>query len=302
MPANRAPALAASIALALLAVLTPGSPAHVTASPAAACPTSTGGAFAHVHASGKWSYGVRTAGKSVERASRERQRLRADAASYRAAASIVTHTEMMNGTHAGAILGGAGECWSSYLPAPAHNDGKDETAIEWSSVWSARAKSVVKLTDRRIRTRQLYASVVRLRERLDGRLGRTVIVMATHLPSDVEGRWSTDDTKVLAHKSALAGWRRLVNRFRERYPTASFVVAADWNLDHKKAWVRRELGRRLGNGLTSAWPASYDSIGTHGHRLIDADWRRGLEVRRAAVRGDVVSSDHRPHEVRYLFR
>jgi hypothetical protein len=286
--------------LALLAALTPGgltAPVH-----AAACPTSSGGAFVHLHASGKWSYGVRTAGKSPDQASRERERLRADAASYRAAAGIVTHTEMMNGTHAKAVLGGAGDCWSSYLPAPGHNDGKDENAIEWNSTWSAREKSTVKLTDRRIRSRQLFATVVRLRERLPDRLGRTVIVMVTHLPSDVEGRWSSQDAKVLAHKSALAGWQRLVTRLRDRYPSAAFIVAADWNLDHKKTWVRRELNNRLGNGLTSAWPASYDGAGTHGNRLIDADWRRGLEVRRAFVRGDVVSSDHDPFQVRYRFR
>lgn len=298
MPATRL--LTRAAALVLLATLTPGGP--TSPATAAACPTSGGGAFTHVHASGLWSYGVRTAGKSAERASRERERLRADAASYRATAGIVTHTEMMNGTHAGAVLGGAGECWSSYLPEPAHNDGKDENAIEWNSTWAARAKSTVKLTDRRIRSRQLYATVVRLRERLSDRLGRTVIVMATHLPSDVEGRWSTDDAKVLAHKSALAGWRRLVARLREQYPTASFILAADWNLDHKKAWVRRELGNRLGNGLTNAWPASYDGSGTHGRRLIDADWRRGVDVRRAFVHGDVVSSDHDPFQVRYRFR
>jgi hypothetical protein len=74
---------------------------------------------------------------------------------------------------------------------------------------------------------------------------------------------------------------------RAKYPDAVPIVAADWNLDGRKAWVRKWIGK--------SWPTYavvFPAVGTHGRRAIDgwvttADLEAGPEVLPAK------SSDHK---------
>lgn len=289
--------------------------AGLTATPASAsadvtveadCPVVSSNGFAHFHASGMWTMGIkRDHGSKLDvglTVAQERQRLRKEADSYRAEATIVTHTEAGRPKHWKNIRKNADPCWKAFP-----KNGAEET-VEWDSHrWAAQEKRRETLV--KVSNRTITATVVRLKERAApaGRAKRQVVVIVSHLPAHVEGKWDANTPRVKKHKKAMKALQHLVAASNNAFPKATIIVAGDWNLNHKakfKGAIKRHLtGPKY--TIRSAWTKENTGHSLYGSkRLIDGDWyvnakRCGAYVKDVPKKS--AASDHIPYRVRYAF-
>lgn len=91
-------------------------------------------------------------------------------------------------------------------------------------------------------------------------------VTGAHLPAHVEGQaglkpgWASH-----VYRAAALGWSEM--RFGKQAP--GYIIAADWNLNTRRPWVRAYL-RSLFPGTKPGWDVDRLPLnGTHGGRLID---------------------------------
>lgn len=142
-----------------------------------------------------------------------------------------------------------------------------------------------------------------------GRITRDGVTAAcgrfTHLPSGTEGNvyglhWpsglSRFNVRARAHRDATQALAVEVKQRTARHPERWQIVAGDTNLDHHRAMVRHSMAKRL--GLTDCWSGDVPAEGSHGSRLIDAAYTRGLDVGDAWVLPKTDASDHRAIAVR----
>ena len=75
------------------------------------------------------------------------------------------------------------------------------------------------------------------------------------------------------------------------------LAAGDTNVDHHRASIRKSMEKTL--GMTDCWSGNVPREGSHGKRLIDAQFARGLKVVRARVLPKTDASDHCAIAVRW---
>lgn len=176
---------------------------------------------------------------------------------------------------------GAGECAILWAPARLYPVGEPvSTRLTSRTYWrigGAKAAPV-------------HAATVALRPRLEG---PTVIVSVAHMPV------RNTTLRRAVWRAAMRGWVRVMRAQLERHPGACVLLRADFNVD-----LRDVAGRRLVEDYLKALPgrlvvpeATAAGAGTHGRRVIDADWT-DLPAATADVVVDDESSDHRPYLLR----
>lgn len=101
---------------------------------------------------------------------------------------------------------------------------------------------------------------------LEHHTGRKVNIEVFHTPSAIEGR-NALIRGVRRTKALLECFSSIQTHKRAELRGEANLLAADWNLNLKLAWVRALLKVRL-RGWHSAW-RKMPSDGSHGERLID---------------------------------
>ena len=142
-----------------------------------------------------------------------------------------------------------------------------------------------------------------------GRISRDGVTAACaklhHLPSGSVGvvyglHWPSGLAQFLvrlrAHRQVCKALASEVAGRAKRHPERWQIAAGDTNVDHRRASVRRRMSKAL--GLKDVWSGDVPHEGSHGKRLIDAAYVRGLDVRDAWVLPKNDSSDHRAIAVR----
>lgn len=134
------------------------------------------------------------------------------------------------------------------------------------------------------------ARVLHLEDRLTG---KHLFVVAIHMPASVEGPAGLRGTRarVNSYRDCLKNLRLLLDSVQEQHPDAAIAVCADWNLNHKRIWVRVFLRRKL--GLRFRWRIWHKVGGTHGSRLIDAIWVHNCRVVSVRARKKRPGFDHK---------
>lgn len=119
--------------------------------------------------------------------------------------------------------------------------------------------------------------------------GGTVWVTVAHLPAHVERGRVTEGWASTVYRSCLVGWAGM--RFGRE--AGGHIFAADWNLNHRRPWVRALLAAALPGTVTGWDAANLPMSGTFGARLIDGH-RASLRVlMHSAVLRPVNGFDHR---------
>lgn len=118
--------------------------------------------------------------------------------------------------------------------------------------------------------------------------GALVLSLCVHFPSGVQdgSGWSSAWARVKAYRSAMRGLRNLVRNLRRRYRVHEVLIAADFNLDLRRVWVR--------GYLRSNFPRMHvvrSTRGTHGPRVIDG-WITTLNVAGSVRVQSTPTSDH----------
>lgn len=140
-----------------------------------------------------------------------------------------------------------------------------------------------------------YAQIAVL---LDKAEQKRLVVASVHYPASVEyelfKKVTSRDT-VLWTK-AVWSLKRRVNALKRKFKARGIVIAADWNVDFKKEWVRA-LIKAIHPSYSNTWQAPYPARGTHGRRVIDATLFKGRLKTASPARllKDDDSSDHRPY-------
>lgn len=174
--------------------------------------------------------------------------------------------------------------------------GAGECAVLWSHerLYVTGEPRAVELTSRTYwrkggaKAAPPHAAIVPLRPK---GAGRVLIVSVAHLPV------RNTALRRLVWRYAVRGWVRHLRAELDRYPYARLLVRADWNVD-----LRTDAGRKLVTDALAGLPgrlvvpeaAAGPAGGTHGRRIIDADWT-DLPAARSRVIADDASSDHRPY-------
>lgn len=128
---------------------------------------------------------------------------------------------------------------------------------------------------------------------LEHRSGATVLVSCAHLPSDVQdGDGFSTSPKVKVWRESMQTYATTI-REAAAYNPDGYLVAADWNVDHRRAVWRSWIGSRFPM-LHCSWTGRMPRRGTHGRRVIDATWT-SFKVERIRVLRRNRSSDHRPY-------
>lgn len=146
--------------------------------------------------------------------------------------------------------------------------GRGDPWVSWDpALWTLAANWTLQLSAVTYNGRRCHAAVAVLDHK---GFGRRVAFISVHFPAHLEGDMRRDraTTRTRAYRSALAGLRDLVAHLRVEHPNIRIVLAADWNLNIRRAWVRGLLRHGLRTtGLTLVNPLP--DKGTHGKRLID---------------------------------
>jgi hypothetical protein len=278
--------LAAAAALALTAT--------ASQSPEFRPVASATGQFTHVHTSG---FGQSDLGS-----------LQRDAAAFRASADLITMTEVQTAARRDALAGtGFAVVWNPGSSASAENGIAYRTSV--FDLVSSESTPVSTLSYARgSGTSRVVpdATTAVLREKATG---KTVLVSVLHTPSLVErpngkGWWMRDANRIAAYKEAMTGWRDAIVAERNAVHPNAVIVAADFNLDYKRAWVRSYLTDTWDNlgAIDTAWTqgsrgSTFTDVkrGRTRHRLIDNTFAAGADLSSQHVIGDVTSSDHNPY-------
>lgn len=242
-------------------------------------------------------------------------------------ADLLTTTEV-NGVQRAAAMRppGFGQCWIRGA----------ETAVMfrlsrlslvrcWVRQVAPRAHWFNDLTGRWAPMHTVTAALLRLRS-----TGATLLVSVAHTPPCVEspsgrtwmsprigcGRGHRASSRVArrrnasrpaAYRALTRGWAAWVGSLRSTYRPTATISTGDFNLDFKRAWVRRWLLRaHRPAGVTQitwrSWSRRTDTMADHNfgrarYRLVDATLVGGGSVARPArAFAERVSSDHAPFE------
>lgn len=199
--------------------------------------------------------------------------------------------------------------WAHYKYSVA--GGRGDVAVLWDTgkfakVWSSGKKLCNRWPNKRGGWMLgIVCTTVILKERNSG---HKILVTVVHLPNGVEGRSTNGYGSTLkrlaerkrAYNIAINAWEtHTVNVMRAQKPDI-VLMAADFNLNVKKKWVRDKLAGDLKRvGVRLDWK-KFPTMGTHGHgRLIDATYSRGVKTPGSIVMGDIRSSDHHPYKTTY---
>lgn len=175
--------------------------------------------------------------------------------------------------------------------------GQSENAVlvanHFGRVVDVRQRRLTRLRLRSARKAPLFALKVQI-QALDN--NARVWDTCTHLPAHSEGRrglkpgWSSK-----VYRAAALGWSE--TRFRG----GNRIISADWNLDHRKRWVRAYLNR-LFPGTRPGWDLdNLPKRGTIGpRRLIDGPRSNLPIVRHSEILASVPGFKHRG--VRTVYR
>lgn len=127
---------------------------------------------------------------------------------------------------------------------------------------------------------------------------KRLVWASVHYPASVETELSKNQRTADSILWTKCVWslKRRVNYLKRKYKCAGAFIAADWNVNFKRAWVRR-LIKSIHPFWKNAWREPWPISGTHHSRLIDATLFRGnvVLVRKARLLSDDNSSDHRPY-------
>lgn len=183
--------------------------------------------------------------------------------------------------------------WTTLQAPRGSARGADESAIlVRDRTWTIRTWWTEQLSEIPVGSRG-GATVHAVFGLLEHRTGPVLLASAGHLPSGVQdGDGFADSKKVQTWKESLQWWARVVLQSGAYSPDA-FLVAADWNVDHRRHPWRAYIGSRFPM-LHCTWTDRLPKgAGTHGNRVIDATWTT-LRVRRIRLlRGWRRVSDHR---------
>src|SRR6476659_9447598 len=124
--------------------------------------------------------------------------------------------------------------------------------------------------------------------------GKVVVTSVAHMPRSVEGSTGFSAKEPARAKASVTGsqnWRRQANSFYRDYNADAILLAADWNLNIKKPWVRRYFDKTA-PGYDVNWTGRLPKRGTLGRRIIDLALLRGLKVLSRRLLAHNSSSDH----------
>lgn len=235
--------------------------------------------FTHIHSSSRYDRSVATLKAAVLR--------------YIKDADLVTFTEVEY-EHREKVLR-AVDGWGC---ATGDLSPRNDSGIIWdNSVWKLIAEGnevVAKIAANG--QKPVAATWVVLEHR---ETGKRIIIIALHAPSSVQGRdgFIPRSQRVQAWWSVASGTRILWTRLYNTYNTDGLLVAADWNVDLKKRWVRSTFKATFPT-LHLVWSGKdFPKDGTHHSRIIDFTLIRGVVKRIANPRiyRDDNSSDHQPY-------
>lgn len=125
-----------------------------------------------------------------------------------------------------------------------------------------------------------------------------IVVSVVHLPSSVQGQGRVVGGRAPAWFTARRRWVRRAHKLKRQHRADAILLVADWNIDLKRVWVR-SLIKTLMPSYRFVWRnRAYQTIGTHGSRLIDFSVFKGkLRVhRRPDIHKITSASDHRGYD------
>lgn len=209
--------------------------------------------------------------------------------SYAHAGGIITLTEQDGRDSARErVYDASGLSWVRMAPR-----GAGECAALWTARWRLSGAPIARqLTGRTYRrvTGQLAAPVHALTVPLrDDVTDQLVLVSTAHLPV------RNTALRRLVWSLAVKGWvAHLDELVATRYPDAELLVRADWNRDLRQPAQRSTVNARLAPLDPQGRLVVPQGGGTHGKRVLDADWTT-LPGASSTVLPDDPSSDHRPY-------
>lgn len=128
------------------------------------------------------------------------------------------------------------------------------------------------------------------------KLRKPVVISVVHLPPNVEGSKGFSDTvnRVIAWRQAVIVWRRYIRQIRKKYKTGNVLCVADFNMNLKKLWVRRQL-KSVFRLYRFIFRHPYPKGGDLGNRLITYGLYRGFRWhKQAEILPKHKASDHNP--------
>lgn len=208
--------------------------------------------------------------------------------SYAAQASVITLTEQDGRDQARErVYDGTGLSWVRFA-----RRGAGECAVLWNGRHLLNGSPVAhRLTSRTYwrvtgkRAAPFYSVTVPLRDTVTDVLR---LYSVAHLPT------RSTALRRAVWDAALTGWVRHVHDLAAgRYAGAEVLMRADWNKDLRDVATRVALDRRLERVAHGGRLVVPTGGGTHGRRVIDADWSTTPAT--SHVIADDASSDHRPY-------
>lgn len=234
--------------------------------------------FVHLHSSGRYDRSPESLGRAVAR--------------YIKDADLVTFTEVEYENREKVLRKVVG--WGC---ATGDISPRNDAGIIWdNSVWRLIAEGNEVIADVAAAGQKPVSATWAVLEHKPST--KTVIVIALHAPSDVEGGNGLKRTqRVTAWWSVANGVRKLWKKISGEYSTDGILVAADWNVNLKKLWVRT-LFKTTYPSFALVWSGKhFPKDGTHHSRIIDFTLVRGAVKRlhNPKVYRDDDSSDHQPY-------
>lgn len=230
-----------------------------------------------------------------------------DVAGFRAAgADLLTFTEVGNKRRAKSLntVAADGAAWQGVWGESGISWSTDRFRLETSSSAVVSRKKWAASTKKK---RTPNAEFVVLSDQVTG---KRILVTTLHLPAGVENCAGTGWEKrtpyrarVKAHKHAMKGWVAGTNAVRASHRVDAVIVAADWNVNLNKKWVRKVVTKKHFKGykLTVKKPFNQHTLTeratcANSKRHIDATLVWNAKVTsRARVLPPVKSSDHLPY-------
>lgn len=130
--------------------------------------------------------------------------------------------------------------------------------------------------------------------------GRNVLVSVLHAPSSVDAGngLKNDGKRVAAWIDGTRNWKKRRNKISRKYKCTAMLIAADWNVDFKKAPLRAVVKAVQPKMRFTLDPTRIPDGGTHGNRLIDFSMIRGMirVVHKPVILPKTIASDHRAYK------
>lgn len=228
---------------------------------------------------------------------------------YRSLSDVITTTENSGRRSKIATWYSGNSDWATFQPEGDRGERHNVITYDTRVFEPAADGWAEKLTDARWLTKgggrslKVHATVLPLRHKATGRV---VWIIASHPPAHIEGRRgfeSRSRKRIQAAKDAIENTGRLARRILDDHPGDAVINTADWNLNVKRGWVRRYIGKRQAPLKLRFNADDFPRHGTHGKsRIIDFGYSFGLEGTNPDIlpkRRD--ASDHRAVRVRHAF-